>query len=126
MSVRKLLEDLDIENIDDEVVVDDNMDVVDDIKDRLIVTDEEGNLVSAHVYANTILITYELTEEELMNLLKESGEYFKFFTFTLEGVDELVIGNELCTVEDIKEEFLSSLEDGEELEFDVVEIKSVL
>lgn len=123
MSVRKLLEDLDIETMDDEVVIDDNIDVVDDVANRLFVTDEEGNLISAHIYANEILLTYELTEEELMNLLKESGEAFKFFTFTLEGVDELVIGNELCTIEDIKNQFLSSLEDGEELEFDVVEIK---
>lgn len=123
MSVRKLLEDLDIETMDDEVVIDDNMDVVDDVANRLFVTDDEGNLISAHIYANEILLTYELTEEELMNLLKESGEAFKFFTFTLEGVDELVIGNELCTIEDIKNQFLSSLEDGEELEFNVVEIK---
>lgn len=123
MSVKQLLEDLDIENIDDEVELDNNEDIVEDVISRLFVTDEEGNLVSAHIYANEILLTYELTEEELLNLLKESGEDLKFFTFTLDGVEELVIGNELCTIEDIKNRFLSSIEDGEDLEFDVVEIK---
>lgn len=124
MSVRKLLEELDVETMDDdEVVIDDDIDVVEDVASRLFDTDDEGNLISAHIFANEVLLTYELTEEELMNLLKESGEAFKFFTFTLDDTSELVIGNELCTVEDIKERFLSSLEDGEDLEFDVVEIK---
>lgn len=122
MSVKRLLEELDeLESTDDEFVEEDNEDILADLANSLDVFDEEGNLVPEHIYANDLLLTYEITEADLIKLIKENGGNYKLFKVTPNEVFDggLVIGNKACTIEQIKERLASDYEE-EGIEFEVV------
>ena len=124
MSIRRLLEDLDALEMDDNIDIEDDFGIIPEIEECVLAYDDEGNLVSEHVSANEFVVEYGISQDELEALIKESGEPLRLFKVAPEGADDyaLYIGNEACTAEDVKNRLISNLGD-EEMDFEVAEIK---
>lgn len=123
MSIERLLEGLD--GTDDAELEDTrfDLDILDDVLTGLPDTDEDGNPISSHLYADSIMEVYGIDRDELIKLLKSSGRGLKFFDLSIEGMgSELVVGNSMCTEDDVRNGFLSSLDGLEDIEFTVTEI----
>lgn len=123
MSIEKLLEGL--EGTDDAELEDTrfDLDILDDVLTGLPDTDEDGNPISSHLYADSIMEVYGIDRGELIELLKSSGRGLRFFDLSIEDMgSELVVGNSMCTEDDVRNDFLASLDGLEDIEFTVTEI----
>ena len=123
MSIERLLEGLD--GTDDAELEDTrfDLDILDDVLTGLPDTDEDGNPISSHLYADSIMEVYGIDRDELIELLKSSGRGLRFFDLSIEDMgSELVVGNSMCTEDDVRNDFLASLDGLEDIEFTVTEI----
>lgn len=123
MSIERLLEELG--GTDDAELEDTrfDLDILDDVLTGLPDTDEDGNPISSHLYADSIMEVYGIDRDELIELLKSSGRGLRFFDLSIEDMgSELVVGNSMCTEDDVRNDFLSSLDGLEDIEFTVTEI----
>ena len=123
MSIERLLEGLG--GTDDAELEDTrfDLDILDDVLTGLPDTDEDGNPISSHLYADSIMEVYGIDRDELIKLLKSSGRGLRFFDLSIEDMgSELVVGNSMCTEDDVRKDFLSSLDGLEDIEFTVTEI----
>lgn len=123
MSIEKLLEGLG--DTDDAELEDTrfDLDILDDVLTGLPDTDEDGNPISSHLYADSIMEVYGIDRDELIELLKSSGRGLRFFDLSIEDMgSELVVGNSMCTEDDVRNDFLASLDGLEDIEFTVTEI----
>lgn len=123
MSIERLLKGLD--GTDDAELEDTrfDLDILDDVLTGLPDTDEDGNPISSHLYADSIMEVYGIDRDELIELLKSSGRGLRFFDLSIEDMgSELVVGNSMCTEDDVRNDFLASLDGLEDIEFTVTEI----